>query len=185
MADVVGPGSAAVRLASKRLALTCRLRSPRAAQAVGGEGSEIASVCSDGLDNHEILVRARDGVDLDGLEEIVGRIAHDHRRGRAKVAWEVSNGHASPVDLSIVSCEEQVHVGAVANDCLVDSTRARDGPGKESLRRRPSTHARGIAVCHVGEGSWPPLIRKDPDIFGGKEEESGRNSAGIHLVLAC
>lgn len=185
VANVVGPSSAAVRLASEGLALTCSLRSPRAAQAVGGEGSEIASICSDGLDDHEILVGARDGVDLNGLKQVVGRIAHDHRRGRAKVAGEVSNRHARPVDFAIVSCEEQVHVGAVANDRLVDSARSGDGAGEERLRRRPSTHAGGIACGHVGEGSWSPLIRKHPNVLGRKEEQGRRNSAGAHLVLAC
>lgn len=185
MANVVGPSSSAVCLASKRLAFTRGLRSPGTAQAGGREGSEIAPVCPDCLDDHEILVGARDGVDLNGLEQIVGRVAHDHCRGGAKIAWEISNGHAGPVDFAIVAGEKQVHVGTIANDGLINSARSGDGTGEESLRRRPSAHAGGIAVCHVREGRWPPLIRKHPDILGGEVEEGWRNSAWIHLVLAC
>lgn len=122
---------------------------------------------------------------MDGLKQVVGRIAQDHRRGCAKVAGEVSNGHACPVDFAIVSGEEQIHVGAVANDRLVDGARSGDGAGEERLRRRPSTDAGGIACGHVGEGSWSPLIGKHPDVLGRKEEQGWRNGARAHRVLAC
>src|ERR1051325_6991104 len=50
VADVVGPGGAAVGLAGEGVALGGGLRCPRTAQAAGGEGAEVASVAAHRLD---------------------------------------------------------------------------------------------------------------------------------------
>lgn len=64
MADVVGPGGAAVGLAGEGLFLGCSLRCPRTAQTGRRERAEEPPVCSLRLDDHEALVLALDGVDL-------------------------------------------------------------------------------------------------------------------------
>lgn len=186
MADVVGPRGAAVGLAGKRLALGRGLRRPGAAQARGREGAEVAPVGPDGLDDHEVQA-GRDGIDLHGLEEVVGRVAHDHGRGGAEAAGEVANGHAGAVDAAIVSCEEQIHVGGVANNCLIDcaGAAAGDGAREQRLRGRPSIRIGRVARSSVGKGRRSPLVGEDPDAFGGKVEDCGRHGARGHLRLAC
>lgn len=71
MADVVGPGGTAVSLAGEGLALGCGLRCPGTAKAGGCEGAEVPAVCSNSLDNHEVLGLTFDGVDLNCLEQVV------------------------------------------------------------------------------------------------------------------
>jgi hypothetical protein len=75
--DVVGPGGARVCLAGEGGALRSSLRSPGTAEGGGGEGTEEATVGTLGLDDHEVLGLALEGVDLDSLEEVVGGVAHD------------------------------------------------------------------------------------------------------------
>lgn len=106
VADVVGPGSTAVGLASKGVALGRGLGRPRSAETGSRERAEVAAIGADSLDDHEVLLLALDGVHLDSLEEVVGRVAHNNRRGGAKVTREVSDGHARAIDLAIVACEE-------------------------------------------------------------------------------
>ena len=69
MTDVVGPGSAAVGLAGERHALTFGLLRPRTAQTGGREGAKVPPAAANRLDDHEVLVLALDGVDLNGFEE--------------------------------------------------------------------------------------------------------------------
>lgn len=137
MANVAGPCGAAVGLAGEGRALARSLSCPRTAQTGGRLRAEVPSVCSYRLDDHEVLVQPRKGVHLDCFEQVVGRAAHDDRRCWAEAAWEISNGHAGPVYLAIVSCEEQIHVGAVTNERLVNgsSAGAGNGSGEKWLRR--------------------------------------------------
>lgn len=173
VADVVGPRGAAVRLAGEGRALGRGLRRPRAAQAGGRKRAEEPSVRADRLHDHQVLVLTRDGVDLDGLEQVVGRVAEHDGRGRAEAAGELADRHARPVDLAVVACEEQVHVRAVADERLVDGARAgaRDGARPERLRHSPSVRIGGIARCLVGKLSRPPLVCQHPDALRGEVED--------------
>src|SRR5689334_17889787 len=58
VADVVRPGRTAVGLARERVALGRGVRRPRAVEAAGGEGPEVAALAADGLDDHQVLVLA-------------------------------------------------------------------------------------------------------------------------------
>src|ERR1051325_10811225 len=53
VADVVGPGRAAVCLAGEGVALAGGLRCPRTVQAAGRERAEVAPVGPDRLDDHQ------------------------------------------------------------------------------------------------------------------------------------
>src|SRR6185295_16490913 len=64
VADVVGPGGAAVGFAGEGVALGGGLWGPGAAQAGGGEGAEVAALAADRFDDHQVLVLALDLVDL-------------------------------------------------------------------------------------------------------------------------
>ena len=77
--DVVCPGGAAVLLAGEGVGLAGRVGGPSAAKAGGSEGAEVATAAALGLDNHEVLLvgSSLDGVDLDGLEEVLRSVAHD------------------------------------------------------------------------------------------------------------
>jgi hypothetical protein len=144
--DVVGPAGARVCLAGEGGALSSSLRGPGTAEGGGGEGTEEAAVGTLGLDDHEVLVLALEGVDLDSLEEVVGGVAHDDGGGRAEAAGEVADGHAGAVDLAVVAGEEQVHVLAVTDDGLVNSTSAgtRDGTSEQRLSSRPAVSVAGV-----------------------------------------
>jgi len=177
---------ARVGLAGKGAALSGGLGRPRARERGGREGTEVAAVGADGLDQHEVLVLALEGVDLDGLEEVVGRGAHDDGRGAAKAAGEVADGHAGAVDLAVVSGEEEVHVLTVTNEGLVDraGARARNGAREEGLRGAPAVGVGRVARRLVGEGTGTsPLVGEDPDALGGKVEECRRHGGGRLGVL--
>ena len=118
--DIVGPGSPAVGLAGEGRRLSRSVGGPRATEAGGREGAEVAAVGADTFDDHEVGVLALDGVDLDGFEEVVGGVAQDDGGRSAEAAGEVTDGHAGAVDLAVVAGEEEVHVCAVADDGLVD-----------------------------------------------------------------
>jgi hypothetical protein len=183
--DVVGPGGARVCLAGEGSALRGGLRGPGAAEGGGGEGAEVAAAGTLGLDDHEVLGLALEGVDLDSLEEVVGGVAHDDGRGGAEAAGEVANGHAGAVDLAVVAGEEQVHVLAVTDDGLIDRTSAgtRDGTSEQRLSSRPAVGVAGVLRCAVREGGGSPLVGKDPDVLGSEVEESRSNSRLGQLVL--
>jgi len=89
---------------------------------------------ADSFDDHEVFVGAV-GVDLDSLEQVVGRVTQDGGVTGTEAAGEVANGHAGAVDLAVITAEEEVHVLAVSNDGLVDNAgvRARDASGEERL----------------------------------------------------
>src|SRR5207248_1544979 len=101
VADVVGPGGAAVGLAGEGVALAGGVRGPRAGQAAGGEGAEVASLGPLGLDDHQVLALSGDLVDLDRLEQVGRRVAHDRRVVRAEAAGEVPDRHGSPIDVAV------------------------------------------------------------------------------------
>jgi hypothetical protein len=177
VADVVRPGRARVGLAGERLGLGRRLRSPGAAEAGRGERAEEAAVGTLGLDDHEVLVLALNGVDLDGFEEVAGAVGHDDRAGRSEAAGEVADGHASAVDLAVVTSEEEVHVRAVADERLVDRAcaRAGDRAGEQSLRSAPPVRVRWVRGRLVAERGRPPLVRKHPHALLLCAEERGRD----------
>src|SRR5690606_10149920 len=85
MTDVVGPSGAAVCLAGEGVALGCGLRRPRTVQAGGRERTEVSALRANRLDEHEVSVLALELVDLNPLEEVVGRVGHDRRVVRAEV----------------------------------------------------------------------------------------------------
>lgn len=120
--DIVGPSSTTVCLSGEWVGFGGSLWSPRAAQAGGSEGTEITTLGSDGLDDHEISVLTLDGVNFDSLEKVVGGVGHDDGECGTEAAWEVSNGHAGAVDSAVVSAEEEIHVGAITDECLIDGT---------------------------------------------------------------
>jgi len=186
VADVVGPGDAGVGLAGEGLALRGGLRGPGPGEAGGGEGAEVAAAAADGLDDHEVLgALAGDGVDLDGLEEVVGRVAHDGGGGGAEAAGELLDGHAGPVDLAVVAGEEEVHGGVVADDRLVDAARAgaRDLAGEQGLRGAPAVGVGRVRRRAVREGRRPPLVREHPDALGREVEERRRHGGRAHPLL--
>jgi hypothetical protein len=174
VADIVGPGGAAVGLAGEGVALGTSLDSPGTVKAVGGQRAEVATLGSHGLNDHEVLVLALEGVDLHGLEEVVGGVGQDGGGGR-EVAWEVALRHAGAVDFAVVAGEEEVHVLAVADERLVDGTSAGAGDGArvQRLGRRPTVDVGGVARGAVGEGSRSPLVCKDPGALRGEVEEGG------------
>lgn len=183
--DVVGPGGTRVGLAGEGAALRSSLRSPGTAEGGGGEGTEVATVGTLGLDDHEVLVLALEGVDLDGLEQVVGGVAHDDGAGAAEAAGEVANGHAGTVDLAVVAGEEEVHVLAVTNDGLVNGASAgtRNGTSEQRLSSRPAVRVAGVCRGAVREGGGPPLVSKNPGVLGSEVENSGSNSRLRQLVL--
>lgn len=183
--DIISPSGATVGLARERAGLGRRQRGPSAAQAGGGEGAKVPTVGALGLDDHQVLVLTRQSVDLHGLEQVHGAVAHDHRRGCAEAAGEIANGHAGAVDLAVVAGEEQVHVLTVANDGLVDGARAgaRDRAGEEWLGGRPAIWIRGVARRPVRKSRRPPLMSQDPSALWGKVEERRRDRRGRHACL--
>jgi hypothetical protein len=68
MEDIVGLRRSTVRLDGEGAGDASSLRGPRAADGGGGEGAEVATVGALGLEYHEVLVHAIDGVHLQGLE---------------------------------------------------------------------------------------------------------------------
>jgi hypothetical protein len=185
--DVVGPGSTAVGLAGKGVLLGGGVGGPVAAEAGGGERTEVATSRANSLDDHEVLGggSALDGVDLDSLEEVVPGVAHDDGGGSAKVAGEVANGHAGAVDLAVVTCEEQVHVLVVTDDGLVNGTSVGTGDlaGEKGLSRTPSVGVGGVGRGLVGESGGSPLVGDDPCVLGLEVEEGGCDEALVHGVL--
>ena len=127
-------------LPAKGLLSLAALRRPRTAQAGGRERAEVAPVRAHRLDDHQVLVLALDLVDLDRLEQVGRRVAHDRRVVRAEAAREVPDRHAGPVDVAVVAGEEQVHVRAVTDQRLVDraGAGAGDAAGEQRLVRRTS-----------------------------------------------
>lgn len=187
MGDVVCPGGAAVRLAGKGVALGSGVGGPAAAEAGGCEGAEEAAVGALGLDDHEVLGLALEGVNLDGFEEVVCGVAHDDGGGGSEAAGEAADGHAGAVDFAVVSGEEQVHVLAVADDGLVNGSGAGAGDraAEQGLSGRPAVGIAGVAGSAVREGGGSPLVGEDPSALGSKVEEGGGDSRRAHGVLAC
>lgn len=185
VADVVGPGGAAVGLAGEGLVLGASLHSPLAIEAAGGEGTEVAAGGPDGLDDHQVLVLAVDLVDLDSLEQVVRSVLQDDLGLGAEVAGEVVNGHAGAVDAAIVASEEEIHVGVIADDGLVDDARAGvgDGTREERLRLGPAVGVGGIAGRLIREGRRAPLVGQDPDVLGREVEDGWGNGTRAHGVL--
>ncbi|CAM5664920.1 hypothetical protein SGRIM128S_07344 [Streptomyces griseomycini] len=186
MADVVGPGGATVGLAGEGIALGRGLGRPGAVQAGGRERAEVPALRADRLDDHEVAVLALQLVDLRGFEQVVRRVAHDHRRGRAEAAREVPDRHAGTVDLAVVAGEEQVHVRAVTDERLVDGSRSGvgDAPGEEHLLGRPAVRVGGVARRPVGERRPAPLVGEHPDVLRREVEERGCDGRVGHRVLA-
>lgn len=182
--DVVGPGGTAVSLAGEGVGLSGGIGGPVAVEAGGSERAEVTAVSTLGLDDHEVTATL-DSVDLDGLEEVLGGVAHDDGGGSAEVAREVGLGHAGAVDLAVVTSEEEVHVLAVTNDSLVNSTSAaaRDLASEERLSGTPAVGVGGVAGGPVGEGGRSPLVGKNPDVLGSEAEEGRSNSSEAHGVL--
>jgi hypothetical protein len=185
VADVVGPSGAAVSLASEGGSLGGGLRRPRAGQARGREGAEVAPIRTDRLDDHEVLALALHRVHLYGLEQVVGRVTQDDGRCRTKAAREIADGHASAVDVAVVTSEEEVHVRAVADEGLVDGAGgARYSPREERLRRGPPVRVGGVGRRTVAEGDLAPLVGENPYAFWSEEEEGGRDAGCGHTGLA-
>jgi hypothetical protein len=172
VADIVGPGGTTVGLAGEGVALRTSLDSPGAVEAVRGQRAEVATLGSHSLNDHEVLVLALEGVDLHGLEEVVGGVGQDGGGGR-EVAGEVALRHAGTVDLAVVASEEEVHVLAVADERLVNGTSvgARDGARVQWLSRRPTVDVGRVGAGPVGEGGRSPLVGKDPGALRGEVEE--------------
>jgi hypothetical protein len=182
MANVVGPGSTAVSLASEGVGLRASLNSPGAAKRRSGVRAEEAALGTLGLDDHKVLVQSLKGVDLHGLEDVVHGIA-DNRGSLG----EVAERHAGAVDLSIVASEEKVHVLAIADKGLVDRASGGFGLGESARVERLSS---GPAVCvgrvaggPVAEGCGTPLVRKNPGALRGEVEERRRNGTLGHSGL--
>lgn len=160
MRDIVGPGSAAVRLASEGAVLGRGLGGPVTAEVGCGERAEVAALGANGLDDHEVL-GGPVGVDLHGLEEVVLGVGHDGHKVCAEVTGEVADWHACTVDLAVVAAEEEVHVLRVADDGLVDraGVRAGDLAAEERLHGAPAVGVAGVGRRAVREGGGAPLVR--------------------------
>ena len=102
-----------------------------------------------------------DGVDLDGLEEVVLGAVEDDGCGGAEVGGELGEWHGGAVDAAVVAREEEVHVGAIGDEGLVDwpGVAVGDGTGEEGVGLRPAVGVDGVYAGAVGEGSCAPLIR--------------------------
>lgn len=190
MADVVGPrGAGRVGLAGEGVALRGRLRGPLPVEARGSVRAEVAPARADGLDDHQVERRALaiERVDLDGLEKVVPGAVHDDGCLGAKVAGEVADGHAGPVDAPVVAREEEIHVRAVGDERLVDraGVRVGDAAGKQRLRRGPAVGVDGVGRGPVGKGGCAPLVGQHPDALGSEVEERRRDRGKVHLVLRC
>lgn len=185
VADVVGPGSAAVGLAGEGVALGTGVDGPGAVEAVGGKGAEVTAVLALGLDDHQVLVESLEGVDLHGLEEVVLGVLEDDLGAAAEAAREVADGHAGAVDAAVVAGEEQVHVLAVTNDSLVNGAEGGVGDlaGEERLSSRPAVGVGRVAGGPVGELGGTPLVGEDPDVLGLEEEQSRGDSGRAHAGL--
>lgn len=179
VADIVGPRSTAVGLAGEGVALGGSVGGPGSAERGGGERPEETALGAHGLDDHEVLVEAGEGVDLDSLEEVGLGVAHDDGGGGSEAAREVANGHRGAVDLAVVTAEEQVHVLAVTDHGLIDraGTAAGDGSGEERLDSSPSVGVGWVGGGPVGESGRAPLVGKDPGLLGSEVEESGSNGS--------
>lgn len=183
--DIVGPGGTAVGLAGEGARLGASVDGPGAVEAGGSEGAEVTAVGALGLEDHEVAAAALDGVDLDGLEDVLSSVAQDDGGGGAEAAGEVGLGDLGVVDLAVVAGEEQMHRAGVTNDGLVDraSAGARDGASEESLSGTPAVGVGGVAGGPVGEGSGTPLVAQNPDLLGRVVEEGGGNGVEAHAVL--
>jgi hypothetical protein len=185
--DVVGPGGSRVGLAGEGVVLGGGVGSPLAVEAVGGERAEVSAAAGGalGLDDHEVLVLALDGVDLNSLEEVVDGVGHDDLAAGAEAAGEVANGHAGSVDLAVVTSEEQVHVLAVTDNSLVNGTSlgVGDVAGEERLGLRPAVDVGGVVGGSVRELVRTPLVSENPDTLGLEVEEGRGNSSAAHLGL--
>jgi hypothetical protein len=144
--DIVRPRRATVCFTRERVLLRRCLGRPVATQTCRGEGPEVSSVVANRLDNHEVLLLALERVHLHRFEQVVGAIAHHGNVVGSKTTREVADRHAGSVDLAVVAAEEQVHVGRVGNQRLVDWTSAGSGDaaGKKCLRRGPRVAVRGV-----------------------------------------
>lgn len=185
MADIVCPRRAGIRLAGERPLLRRSLGGPLAAERLGRERAEVPPLGADSLDDHEVLVLAADVVDLDGLEEVVGGVAHNNGGGGAEAAGELVDGHTGAVDLAVIAGEEEVHVLLVTDDGLVNAARAGAGDGarEEGLDAGPGVDVGRVVGGAVREGCRAPLVREDPGLLGGEVEEGGGYGGEGHLVL--
>lgn len=125
MADVVRPASSGIRLARKWSAFSCGIRRPLAIKAGSRERAEEATFRSHSLDHHKIFLVARstlDCVDLNTFEQVRLRVTEDSGIVGAEIAGEISDRHASAIDLSVITAEEEVHVFVITNDLLVNGT---------------------------------------------------------------
>jgi hypothetical protein len=185
VANIVSPGGTTVSLAGERRSLIASLDGPLAIEAVGGEGTEVTSVRTLSLDNHEVLVLALESVDLDGLEELLGSVRHDGLESSAEAAGEFADGHAGAVDGAVVAAEEQVHVLGVTDDGLVDGTSVRLNLAFEQrLGSGPRSRIGGVAGGAVREGRRSPLVGEDPSGLRLKVEQGRSNSGLGHGGLA-
>ena len=65
--------------AGEGIAFGCGQRRPGTTQTGCGERAEVSSVGADRLDDHQVLVRSLDLVDLHRLEQVVGGVAQNDR----------------------------------------------------------------------------------------------------------
>jgi hypothetical protein len=68
-------------------------------------------------------------------EQVLLGIRHDDSRRHAKVAGEVADEYAGPVDLAIVTGEDEVRFRAATDDGLVDGSIVADDRTREGAAR--------------------------------------------------
>src|SRR4051812_31786991 len=104
MTDVVGPSRATleldVGLARERVTLARCERRPSAGEIGRGERAKEATVCADRFDQHQILIRALDGVHLHRLEQVVLSVGHDRLVAR-KSSWKAGERQLRAMNLAV------------------------------------------------------------------------------------
>ncbi|KAI6753930.1 hypothetical protein HG530_013106 [Fusarium avenaceum] len=140
VADIVGPGGARVCLAGKGVAFGASINSPLTIEAIRRKRTEKPSIFTLGLNKHQVFVLSLDGINLNGLEEVIFGILEDNLGTRPEATGEIVDRHARTVDSTIIATEEQIHILAIADNGLIDRTVWCVGnlAGEKSLRFRPA-----------------------------------------------
>lgn len=138
--------------------LITHIDSPGTTERSGRKRAEVPPIGTLRLYDHKPLLLAFELVHLDSLEQVLSSVRHDHSRCGAKAAREVANRHRSTVDATIVTREEQVHVGVISDHGLIDwpVVSTRDGAGEEGVWAGPPARVSLSLTVYVhGHHAYP------------------------------
>jgi hypothetical protein len=130
----------------------CRIaeRRPCAAEGGCGQGAEKAvPVAADALDVCQICAGLLDVIDIIGLKEIEFGIRVDDN-GSIETVRKVCYGSRAAVEVSIVTAEEKINIGGIADYPEIDpGAHARGLRREKILRSAPALRLGGVAVGGV------------------------------------